>query len=93
MSDRCLVSRTIRMAVIITIMVAGDFLDGIQKSCDRLGFSWLIFISHRDCKCAKFGQYFLGVLTKTPSGGGDMEIQKACPIYYVVTSSACLRHN
>ena len=30
---------------------------------------------------------------KTPSGAGDMEIQKACLIYYVVMSSMCLRHN
>ena len=35
----------------------------------------------------------LGVLTKTPSGGGDMVIQNACLIYNVVTSSVCLRHN
>ena len=35
----------------------------------------------------------LGVLTKTPPGGGDMETQKACLIYYVLTSSVSLRHN
>ena len=35
----------------------------------------------------------LGALTKTPSGGGDMEIQKACLIYNVVTFSVCLHHN
>ena len=34
----------------------------------------------------------MGVLTKTPSGGGDMEVQKAMLGYYVVTSNVCL-HN
>ena len=29
----------------------------------------------------------------TPSGGGDMEIQKAYQKYNLVTSSVCLRHN
>ena len=29
----------------------------------------------------------------TPSGGGDMEIQKAYLKYNLVTSSVCLRHN
>ena len=29
----------------------------------------------------------------TPSGGGNMEIQKACLMYNLVTSSVCLRHN
>ena len=29
----------------------------------------------------------------TPSGGGDMEIQKAYVKYNLVTSSVCLRHN
>ena len=29
----------------------------------------------------------------TPSGGGDMELQKAYLKYNLVTSSACLRHN
>ena len=35
----------------------------------------------------------LGILTKAPSGGGDMEMQKAFLIYYVVKFSVCLRHN
>ena len=29
----------------------------------------------------------------TPSGGGDMEMQKAYLKYNLVTSSVCLRHN
>ena len=29
----------------------------------------------------------------SPSGGGDMEIKKACIIYNVVTSGVCLCHN
>ena len=29
----------------------------------------------------------------TPSGGGDMEIQKVYLKYNLVTSSVCLRHN
>ena len=40
--------------------------------------------------CGRHGQRFWAL---SPSGGGDMEIQKACLIYNVVTSSACLRHN
>ena len=33
-----------------------------------------------------------GILTKTPSGAGDMEIQKAVLFYYVMTSNVCLHH-
>ena len=33
------------------------------------------------------------VVSKTPSGGGDMEVHKAMLIYYVVTSNVCLRHS
>ena len=50
-------------------------------------------ISNRDCMCGRpfpHGQRFWAL---SPSGGGDMEIQKACLIYNVVTSSVCLRHN
>ena len=35
----------------------------------------------------------LGVLTKTPWGGGDVEIQKAFLMYNVVTSTLYFRHN
>ena len=38
------------------------------------------------------GRYGQRLWAFTPSGGGDMEIQKACLIYNVVTS-VCLRHN
>ena len=35
----------------------------------------------------------LGVLMKTPSGGGDMEVHKAMLFYYVVTPNVCLYHS
>ena len=35
----------------------------------------------------------LGVLTKTASGGIDMEVHKAMLIYYAVMSNVCLRHS
>ena len=53
-----------------------------------------------DCKCGGWEVGGGGVphgqqsWAFTPSGGGDMEIQKkACLIYNAATSSVCLRHN
>ena len=69
---------------------------------DLLEKSFLLLVSdlldshitqNRDCKCDRpfpHGQRFWAF---TPSGGGDMEIQKACLFYNIVTSSVCLRHN
>ena len=36
-----------------------------------------------------FQPTILGVLTKTPSGGVDMEVHKAILIYYFVMSNVC----
>ena len=34
----------------------------------------------------------MGVLTKSPSVAGEIELSKAVLIYYPVTSKVCLRH-
>ena len=35
----------------------------------------------------------MGILTKSPSVPGDIELSKAMLIYYTVTSNVCLHHN
>ena len=68
---------------------------------------WMEFFTlcHTHCTCVDFianyccsenvsnGDCSARDWASTPSGGGDMEIQKAYLKYNLVTSSVCLRHN
>ena len=50
-------------------------------------------IRYRDLKCGWPFPHGQRDWAFTPSGGGDMEIQKAYLKYNLVTSSVCLRHD
>ena len=54
---------------------------------------WLLGYKHSTETVSAFRATTLGILMKTPSSGGDMEIQKAMLFYYAVTSTVCLCHS